>query len=315
MPSSTVLTFTDPDSYTASLHGVTSQLTMLGRGHFAAKHVRVHLHRLSMRRLSDNLPRIAHSVDAAGLATIAFRTQAGPSLRRSGVEMLPSNMIRRGDAESYFQRSDGFACFGSISLPVEDMVSLGEAVAGCDLKPPRDAVIITPSALALGKFQRLHAAAGTLAEDASEIIAHPEAARGLEQALIHALLGCLGMEQADPDRSALRQHTLIMRRFHRAIEEHLDDAVYIPELCVELGVSERTLRVCCAEQLGVGPKRYLLLRRMRLARQALGLGVLDATTVTEIATRYGFWQFGRFAGEYKALFGESPSTTLARAPE
>jgi AraC-like DNA-binding protein len=59
----------------------------------------------------------------------------------------------------------------------------------------------------------------------------------------------------------------------------------------------------------------LLLRRMRLARQALGLGVLDATTVTEIATRYGFWQFGRFAGEYKALFGESPSTTLARAPE
>ena len=111
---------------------------------------------------------------------------------------------------------------------------------------------------------------------------------------------------------AQRQHELIMRRFRRVVEENPDQPLYVPELCKVIGVSERTLRVCCQEQLRLGPKRYLLLRRLHLARQALRTRSADATTVTEIATRYGFWHFGRFAGEYQSLFGEPPSSTLHR---
>jgi AraC-like DNA-binding protein len=312
-PSSAVRTFTDPDEYAASIRGPTaSEITITGRGHFTAKLVRVDMHRLSMRRFSDNLPRTAHSVDSPGHAHIVFRTHPGPSLRRSGVEMHQSNIIRRGHAESYFQHSEGGASWGSISLTVTDMASVGAALAGCDLTPPKDALSVTPPPAAMARLQHLHAAAGTLAEDAPAVIAHPEAARGLEQALVEAMIGCLGAGEVGEERSALRQHAKIMRRFHRAVEEQPDQALFLPELCTAIGVSERTLRMCCQEQLGVSPKRFLILRRMHLVRRDLRECAPTATTVTEIATRYGFWQFGRFAGEYKFLFGELPSVTLGR---
>src|SRR5215471_6255661 len=94
-----------------------------------------------------------------------------------------------------------------------------------------------------------------------------------------------------------------------------NQSLYITEICKIIGVAERTLEVCCQEQLGVGPKRYLLLRRLQLARRALREAAPDRTTVTDIATRYGFWHFGRFAGAYQSLFGEFPSVTLHRQAE
>jgi AraC-like DNA-binding protein len=62
----------------------------------------------------------------------------------------------------------------------------------------------------------------------------------------------------------------------------------------------------------MGPKSYLTLRRMHLARQRLSTADPSMSTVTDVATQFGFWQFGRFAGEYKSMFGESPSVTLQR---
>ena len=180
---------------------------------------------------------------------------------------------------------------------------------------PTEAWTIVPSPDAMARLQRLHAAATTLAEDAPQMLAHPQASRGLEQALIEAMINCLGGGEIREDGSAYRQHAAIMRRFYRVIEERLDQPLYLPELCRAIGASERTLRACCHEHLGMGPKRYLLLRRMHLVRRALREGIPGNTTVTEIATRYGFWQFGRLAVEYKALFGETPSATLAREPD
>jgi AraC-like DNA-binding protein len=62
----------------------------------------------------------------------------------------------------------------------------------------------------------------------------------------------------------------------------------------------------------MGPIRYLWLRRMHLARRELCLADPATTTVTQIATRFGFWELGRFAVSYRRLFGEPPSVSLHR---
>jgi len=315
MPLSEVRTFTDPDEYAAAHRGAKSELTVIGRGHFTGKLTRIGLHRLGMQRSSDNLPRTAHSVNWNGLALISFRTDFGPSLVHRGVEMQPTNIVRHGEGQVYYQRSSGPASFGGMSLAVEDMAAIGEAMAGIDLKPPRDEILVTPQPAAMARLQRLHAAAGHLAEEAPEIIANPDAARGLEQSLIEAMVGCLADGEVREDSLAQQHHALIMRRFHKVVEENPEQPLYIPEICKAIRVSQRTLLACCQEHLGMAPKRYLLRRRMHLARGALREAGRDAPAVTDIATRYGFWQLGRFAVEYQSLFGESPSATLRRQSE
>ena len=62
-----------------------------------------------------------------------------------------------------------------------------------------------------------------------------------------------------------------------------------------LSVPERTLRLCCAEFLGVSPVRYYLLRRLNMARSALRRANPETASVAEIARDHQFVELGRFA--------------------
>ena len=73
--------------------------------------------------------------------------------------------------------------------------------------------------------------------------------------------------------------------------------------------------LACEEHLGMGPIRYLALRRMHLVRRALLRAISSTTTVTRIATDHGFWELGRFSVRYRTTFGETPSVTLQRPPD
>lgn len=93
----------------------------------------------------------------------------------------------------------------------------------------------------------------------------------------------------------------------------INEPLHISALCLALAVSERTLRKAFHQIHGLPPCRHLRMLRLSRARRAL-LGVdCELTTVTEIATHFGFVELGRFSVEYRKRFGESPSQTLSRA--
>jgi AraC-like DNA-binding protein len=163
--------------------------------------------------------------------------------------------------------------------------------------------------------RKLHEAAAHLAKTASDILAKPEVARAMEQALVEAMVLCLADTRSDDVRNVQRHHARVMGRVEEALTANPGEPLYMAELSAQVGASYWTLRDCCLEYLGMSPKRYLWLRRMNLARRALRRANAEKTTVTEIAFDYGFWELGRFSVAYRSLFGESPATALRRLPD
>jgi transcriptional regulator GlxA family with amidase domain len=104
-----------------------------------------------------------------------------------------------------------------------------------------------------------------------------------------------------------------MVRFEDELTTHIGRQLSIPQLCADIGVPERTLRMCCAEFLGISPARYFLLRRLNMARSALRRADPANASVAEIARSYQFQELGRFAVTYRSTFGEMPSATLRRS--
>ncbi|HJZ81550.1 MAG TPA: helix-turn-helix domain-containing protein [Pyrinomonadaceae bacterium] len=92
---------------------------------------------------------------------------------------------------------------------------------------------------------------------------------------------------------------------------HLSEPVQLEQLARVAGVRPRTLETHFKMFLGTTPLG--LARRMRLARARRELLRSRAkTTVTDVALANGFSQLGRFAAQYREVFGELPSATLSR---
>jgi AraC-like DNA-binding protein len=314
MPGSGTSTFIDPDDYQASVHRVRLDLLVIAPGTFKARLTWATLHHLHLLRSEEDLPRIAYLSLAPALVFVAFATGSDPAILWGGMELQTGDIIFHSRGERFHQRTMGPCSWSFVGLAPEHLGRYVGALSGKALSLPAVARILRPAARDAARLRRLHAQACRLAETKPKLLAHPEVARAIEQDLILALVTCLTAAKVVEDGAARRHHTRIMVRFEEVLADHPNRPLHLPELCALIGVSERTLRSCCAEFLGISPSRYMLLRRLQAARIALRDADPTAANVAEIARGCGFTELGRFAVAYRTAFGEPPSTTLRRAP-
>jgi AraC-like DNA-binding protein len=312
MPRRATLAFDDPLAYQAAIRCADVDLVVTARGDFRAELAQIDCNRLWMQHGYANLSNVKHVAVNQNRAAIAFPADpTHPPAQFCGMEMS-RGIALAGPGSSFHMRTE--KCFGwaAMSLTTEDLSAASVALTGHELRAGSVTRLVWSDPSNLSRLRRLHLAGRQFAETAPEIFAHPEVCKALEDELVRAMIACLADEEHAKAALGWRHHSAIIRRFEEVLAMHNNLPMYLAEMCAAVGASESTLRACCCEHLGMGPVRYLWLRRMHLARRALQRANSTAT-VTEIATEHGFGELGRFSVQYRALFGESPSATLRRS--
>ncbi|TYL86673.1 AraC family transcriptional regulator [Bradyrhizobium rifense] len=305
-------TFASPDEYCAAIKAAKVDLFVTAGGEFKGRLTRFKLGRLHVLRGQENLPRISFVALPPTQVHISFPLSGRPGLIYCGLGLNRGDLIFHSLGERAHQRTAGDGDWCVISLPREELAACSKTLIGKSIRAPSESFAIVPARgparLLLSQLSR----ACHLAETREELIASPRVTRSLEQDLLSALVNCLSTESAERLLKWKGRHADIMARFEEALAVRSEGHLNLSGLCATIGVPERTLRLCCAEFLGMSPGRYHLLRRLNKARSALRRANPNTASVSEIARDHQFTELGRFAVAYRAVFGETPSSTLRR---
>jgi AraC-like DNA-binding protein len=188
-----------------------------------------------------------------------------------------------------------------------------EALIGAPFATPHFATVRSAPVFR-SRFRTALRAVTRYARVCPSLLESAEVSRALEEDILFAAAHLIQRDTGIEHKPARYDAGRIARKIEDYVRARSAQPVYIAELCAATGVSERTLRKVCHEVYGVSPMRYLRIVRLNQARRALMEESDSPQRVTQAGLRFGFYDLGRFASEYRALFGELPSRTRRRSP-
>jgi AraC-like DNA-binding protein len=147
----------------------------------------------------------------------------------------------------------------------------------------------------------------------TEAVAQPlirgSAARMLAAAALTTFPNTAVVEPTCQDRRDATSATV--RRAIAFIEEHPDHDISVADIAAAAHVSIRAVQAAFRRQLDTTPMDYLRgVRLDHVHRELLAANPTSGTTVTDIATRWGFYNHSRFATRYRRTYGVTPRDTL-----
>jgi len=123
--------------------------------------------------------------------------------------------------------------------------------------------------------------------------------------LIGEVLMNVIIETEEKNHELLKQRSPLISRAISYIEENLLSLKDIDEVCKELYVSKSHLHHMFMEQMNISPKKFIIRKRLELAKRELSLGA----KATEMYSICGFSDYSSFFRAYKKYFGYSPADT------
>jgi len=140
----------------------------------------------------------------------------------------------------------------------------------------------------------------------------PFEGRSLESRVLNTLSICLEQSGKEDHSHPVSRHKASVRNAIAHIESSVGPLTAL-ELAIAVGVSQRTLEHAFREVLDTTPASYLRFHRLNAAHRELLSADPKASTITDIALKWGFTHPGRFSLAHRELFGVMPSDTLRQA--
>ncbi len=300
--------YTDPEALQSAMRGFDTIVTPVVPGRYQGFHSYRQAGDIGLQMGRVQQPLIARLEHTANEIILGFCPFGTWGQRLDGVRLANDIIAVSVPGSEAFFRKDAGEYWANLALPRDRLAAVLAMLCGQDL--PTTLTFLRPGPAALQKLQRLFGIAmglpGLAGRQGVTALLPPSEADFLEAAAL-----CIADSTALPDTQTVQRQRIVMSRFREVLDRADFQPMRLRELCSATGIQVRSFRLYCQGALGMGAIRYLRLSRLMKARADLRSGV--ETSVTDVAMRHGFWELGRFAGDYAALFGELPSVTLADA--
>jgi AraC family ethanolamine operon transcriptional activator len=235
-------------------------------------------------------------------------------LAYNGALAKRSNLFRFSDPSGYFGRNSArgreVISIGIARRRLQETLAALRGVSVDDIE-----VGDGPLHLATASAERLRLLLSKIVADIEtcpERIADAGFAARVAEAIETALVDCFLAATSANDVAARSSHSpaAVVRRAEECFMRNPSRRITLVELCKAAGVSAPTLYKAFDAVCDLTPLRYFRLRRMSLARSVLRKSPPARGRVKYAALGLGLTELGRFATEYRALFGETPSATF-----
>jgi AraC family ethanolamine operon transcriptional activator len=305
----------DPDAIAAGLVGGEFEYLPIPGRPFAASLNVLRVGELLLQHMADapHIARAAFRPDIAALI-LPIRYRGGPAVANGIAAAAEDGLLVTGGAEVNVTCPDATE-WAALALPMDLLEELAE-LAPPPVRRAGGAAVLRLNSVARQRLRGAITAAMRLADDLPEALAAPGCVMALGAAMHDLLESALADDVAVvPAGRATREAMRVLRGTQAYLDANLHRPILRDELRSVLGVSHRKLHDALVATVGMAPAAYLKLRRLALARRALRRSDGGPMLVKSVALSHGFWHLGYFAQDYRAVFGELPSATVASARE